>query len=146
MLIISQITFRDCRVRFFPTTFLETAVYRNVCFAMPLLHFFIRFIQFAFCYAFILYLIHASSRIIKYVISLFSPLELDSFASRLSVKFLERGYIFLIRPYSSVLLLLSCSVMQSVVAHIQENDVYSPTVILLEERNRQKNINPNAKW
>ena len=44
------------------------------------------------------------------------------------------------------LFLLSCSVMQSVVAHIQENDVYSPTVILLEERNRQKNINPNAKW
>lgn len=38
------------------------------------------------------------------------------------------------------------NVMQSVVAHIQENDVYSPTVILLEERNRQKNINPNAKW
>jgi len=37
-------------------------------------------------------------------------------------------------------------VMQSVVAHIQENDVYSPTVILLEERNRQKNVNPNAKW
>ncbi|XP_068740243.1 C-myc promoter-binding protein-like [Montipora capricornis] len=38
------------------------------------------------------------------------------------------------------------SVMQSVVAHVQENDVTSPTIILLEERNRQKNINPNAKW
>lgn len=36
--------------------------------------------------------------------------------------------------------------MQSVVAHVQENDVSSPTIILLEERNRQKNINPNAKW
>lgn len=38
------------------------------------------------------------------------------------------------------------SVMQSVVAHIQENDVVNPTLILLEERNRQKNINPNARW
>lgn len=38
------------------------------------------------------------------------------------------------------------AVLQSVVAHIQENDVYSPALILLEERNRQKNINPNAKW
>jgi len=38
------------------------------------------------------------------------------------------------------------SVMQSVVAHIQENDVVNPTIILLEERNRQKNINPNARW
>ena len=36
--------------------------------------------------------------------------------------------------------------MQSVVAHVQENDVLNPTIILLEERNRQKNINPNAKW
>ena len=36
--------------------------------------------------------------------------------------------------------------MQSVVAHIQENDVVNPTLILLEERNRQKNINPNARW
>ena len=36
--------------------------------------------------------------------------------------------------------------MQSVVAHIQENDVVNPTIILLEERNRQKNINPNARW
>ena len=43
-------------------------------------------------------------------------------------------------------MLLCCSVMQSVVAHIQANDVHSPTVILLDERNRQKNINPNAKW
>lgn len=38
------------------------------------------------------------------------------------------------------------SVMQSVVAHIQANDVLNPTIILLEERSRQKNINPNAKW
>ena len=36
--------------------------------------------------------------------------------------------------------------MQSVVAHVQENDVVNPTIILLEERNRQKNINPNARW
>ena len=36
--------------------------------------------------------------------------------------------------------------MQSVVAHIQANDVLNPTIILLEERSRQKNINPNAKW
>ena len=36
--------------------------------------------------------------------------------------------------------------MQSVVAHIQANDVFNPAVILLEERNRQKNINPNARW
>ena len=29
VLIISHITFRDCRVTFFPTTFLEIAVYPN---------------------------------------------------------------------------------------------------------------------
>ena len=62
---------------------------------------------------------------------------------------------FRTRPFAHLLivvhllmccLLLCCSVMQSVVAHIQANDVHSPTVIVLDERNRQKNINPNAKW
>ena len=31
VLIISHITFRDCRVHFFPTTFLEIAVYEYYC-------------------------------------------------------------------------------------------------------------------
>ena len=31
VLIISHITFRDCHVHIFPTTFLEIAVYENAC-------------------------------------------------------------------------------------------------------------------
>lgn len=58
----------------------------------------------------------------------------------------RRKYTVLFFVHADGLSFLSFSVMQSVVAHIQENDVVNPTIILLEERNRQKNINPNARW
>ncbi|XP_048583663.1 DENN domain-containing protein 4C isoform X2 [Nematostella vectensis] len=43
-------------------------------------------------------------------------------------------------------ILTSRSVMQSVVAHIQINDVDSPITILLDERNRQRSLNPHKRW
>ncbi|XP_031552421.1 DENN domain-containing protein 4C-like [Actinia tenebrosa] len=50
------------------------------------------------------------------------------------------------QAFTSDKALTSRSAMQTVGAHIQINDVYNPIKILLDERNRQRAINPQIRW